>query len=160
MGARGPVPKPGSARSKAGRNTLKTTRRPTKVAPVQPPASLKAVPAALAWWKHHAPALIEAQRLRPEQAESFALLCRLKVDCDDLAVAVAKTGWTISTERGEQPNPLARLLRDARRDFVNLSREFGMTAASDARIPTEEDDATPKDEEEAHLRKFTGGRSA
>ena len=160
MGARGPRPKPGSARSQAGRNTLKTTRKPGKKAPIQPPEGLKTVPKALAWWKRHASLLAEADRLRPEQAESFALLCRLKVDCDDLADAVSKTGWTISTEKGEQPNPLARLLRDARRDFVALAREFGMTAASDARIPTEEDDGTPQDDEEAKLRAFTGKRPA
>ena len=158
MGSRGPAPKPGSARSKAGRNTLRITRKPPKTASVKPPESLHGQKAALAWWKLHAPKLIEARRLRPEQAESFALLCRLKVEMQQLAEELVAGGWVLMTERGPQANPIARLLRDTRRDYVALAREFGMTAASDARIPVDEADGQgEEDEQAAKFKRLVGG---
>jgi phage terminase small subunit len=52
-------------------------------------------------------------------------------------------------------SPVARLLRDSRRDFVTLAAKFGLTAADEARLPAAEIDHA-EDEDDA-LRAFTGG---
>ena len=159
MGTRGPIPKPGSHDSLRGRNTRKRAGKPRKQAPVMMPASVKASPLASAFWKAHAPKLIEARRLRPELAHTFGLLCHLAADCDRYAADLLEHGDVLVTQRGPQPNPIARLLRDARRDYVALARDFGLTAASDARIPLEEDDVQ-EDEDSTALRAFTGSKRA
>lgn len=156
MGRHGPMPNPDSDRSKTGRNTLARTRNRTKPVTVTPPSSLKEDKVALAWWKAQAPRLIKAGRLFPEQAEAFAILCHIKADCDSLTRAVRATGWTVSNERGEQRNPLAIELRDKRRDFIALAKEFGLTAASDARIPDEAGDEEEADPKAAKFRAFIG----
>jgi phage terminase small subunit len=49
-----------------------------------------------------------------------------------------------------------KIVRDKRRDWLALARDFGMTAASDARIPLEENDATEADPKAAKFRAFIG----
>jgi P27 family predicted phage terminase small subunit len=110
---------------------------------------------AAAYWKAHADSLAGAGRLRADNVEGLALLSHLYADCRDLAEQLAAEGWITSTDKGQQANPVARLLRDARRDYVSLAREYGLTPAAETRFPPEavhvEEDA-----EEAALRAFTG----
>jgi len=135
MGSRGPVPDPKSGRSKAGRNTRARLEPSAPAGQVDIPASVSAVPAAAAYWARVAPILIADGRLLPEQADSFAILCRLHADIRHLEDLVLAEGFVTATEKGQAASPVAKLLRDSRRDFVTLCRDFGLTAASAARIP-------------------------
>lgn len=155
MGRRGPIPKPGSSESKRGRNTRYAKARPSS-GDVRRPAWL-VDENAVAFWDEHAARLVDAHRLRPEHADTFATLCELAGDCRRLAARVATEGDIIETEKGPIGSPAARLLRDARRDFVNLARDFGMTAAADARLPIETTDGKEEDADETLLRAFTRG---
>jgi P27 family predicted phage terminase small subunit len=157
MGRRGPIPDPKSERSKTGRNT-RYKKTATAAGPISPPAWL-AGPAA-DFWQAHAPGLSAAGRLTQDQAETFGILCQLAVDCQQLAAQVAAEGWVTATDKGQAISPVARLLRDSRRDFVNLAREFGMTAAAAARIPQEPDSGEEEGSEEAAILKaFTSGEA-
>jgi P27 family predicted phage terminase small subunit len=161
MGRRGPIPDPKSERSKTGRNsrTAKAPRPVDSGAP-QPPGSIAHDPQALSFWDRHAPQLAAAGRLRPEQAEPFAILCQLHADCVSLAKQVAAEGWITATDKGQAASPVAKLLRDARRDFITLARDFGLTAASEARLPADPNDGQEEDAEAALLRSFTVKRQA
>lgn len=161
MGSRGPIPDPSSERSKAGRNTR--TRKaavPSKPSTTQPagpamPASVAGRPAAAGFWDRHATILAADGRLRLEQVDSFVILCHLWADAEQLAEQLAAEGWITASEKGQAPSPVARLLRDSRRDFVTLARDFGLTAASAARLPQDPTDGEEEgDEEDALLAKL------
>jgi P27 family predicted phage terminase small subunit len=111
---------------------------------------------AAAYWKAHADSLAGAGRLRVDNAEGLALLSHLYADCRELAEQLAAEGWMTSTDKGQQANPVARLLRDARRDFVSLAREYGLTPAAETRFPPEATEHGEEDAEEAALRAFCG----
>lgn len=156
MGRRGPLPDPKSERSATGRNTLAKRAAPSGVESVTPPAHVTARPLALAFWKTHAPTLADDGRLRQVHAEVFGQLCHLHADIRELAETIATEGWIIATDKGQAISPVARLLRDSRRDFVTLAGKFGLTAADEARLPTDEAAHGPEDDDEAALRTFTG----
>jgi len=151
MGRRGPHPSPSSKRTADGRNT---SRRLPPPEDVSAPAWLAGD--ALAFWQDHAPGVSAAGRLRQDQAETFAILCQIAIDCRELAAQVAAEGWVTATDKGQAASPVARLLRDSRRDFVALAREFGLTASSAARIP-QEAEHEQEDPEAEILRAFTSG---
>ena len=157
MGRRGPIADPNSARSKAGRNTRTAASPPPPPPPggIAPPATIAGSPAALAFWDRHAPILIADGRLRVEQADAFAILCQLHADAAALAEQIRAEGWITATDKGQAPSPVARLLRDARRDFVALARDFGLTAAAAARLPQESTNGEEDDEEAKLLRAFS-----
>ena len=146
MGSRGPRPDPRSARSAAGRNTSAATPRKTSRA-VAMPQRISSWSVASAFWTAHADELVAAGRLRQEMAESFAVLCELYADCVDLASKVSEEGWIAAGG----VNPTARLLRDFRRDFLAAARDFGMTPASDARLPQDSTDGKKEADPEADL---------
>ena len=152
MGRRGPLPDPGSERSATGRNTL--SRAASEVDCPTPPAHLAERPLAAAFWEAHAPTLSAEGRLRQIHAESFAQLCHLFADVRELGRTIAAEGWITATDKGQAVSPVARLLRDSRRDFVTLAAKFGLTAADEARLPAAEIDHG-EDEDDA-LRAFTG----
>ena len=155
MGRRGPIPKRDSERSATGRNTLHRKAALAPPSDVTPPAIVQADEVAMAFWRRHAEALIQSHRLRPEQADSFGILACLHSEILVLMATVQASGAVIDTPKGPVPHPAAKLLRDARRDFVSLARDFGMTAASEARLPQEPANGEA-DDEEAELRAFTG----
>lgn len=111
---------------------------------IGPPAYVAAVPAALDFWNRIAPRLIADGRLVPEQVDALGQLARIHADVLQLQDQVAAEGWITATDRGQAASPVAKLLRDSRRDFVTLARDFGLTAAAAARIPQE----LPSGEEE------------
>lgn len=139
MGSRGPVADPKSQRSAAGRNTLRSPRR-GDAGPVRMPTGLARNKPAAAMWKRLAPSLIDSGRLTPESADAFAMLCRLHAELELLDDQLTAEGFVVSTERGPVANPIARLARAARNDWVSLARDFGLTAASSARLPEIEDE--------------------
>lgn len=102
---------------------------------------------AAAFWAAHADDLAAAGRLRPDLAEAFAILCELHADCVELAAKVAADGWIAAGG----VNPTARLLRDFRRDFLAAARDFGMTPASDTRLPQDVTDGKEEVNPEAAL---------
>jgi P27 family predicted phage terminase small subunit len=153
MGKRGPLPDPGSARSTEGRNTVR--KGATRVECPTPPVHLADRPLAAAFWEAHAPTLAAEGRLRQIHAETFAQLCHLYADVRELGRTIAAEGWIMATEKGQAVSPVARLLRDSRRDFVTLAAKFGLSAADEARLPAAETDDV-EDEDDA-LRAFTGG---
>jgi P27 family predicted phage terminase small subunit len=153
MGRRGPLPDPNSTESQRGRNTLR--RAASEVESPTPPAHLAERPLAAAFWEAHAPTLAAEGRLRQVHAEAFAQLCHLYADVRELGRTIATEGWITATDRGQAVSPVARLLRDSRRDFVTLAAKFGLTAADEARLPAAEPDDA-EDEDDA-LRSFTGG---
>lgn len=155
MGSRGPIPDPSSGRSKAGRNTRSKKAASEPATGLAPPAAVKSRPIALRFWSTHAPALAADGRLREDQAETFGLLCHLFADAEQLAEQVAAEGWITATDKGQAASPVARLLRDSRRDFVTLARDFGLTAASAARLPQDPHSGEEEaDEEDALLAKL------
>jgi P27 family predicted phage terminase small subunit len=164
MGRRGRHPDPNSKRSQAaiaraaaiGMAKPSTTPTATPTKCPKPPADVTARKTAAAFWKSHAESLAAAGRLRADNAEGLALLSHLYADCRDLAEQLAAEGWVTSTDKGQQANPVARLLRDARRDFVSLAREYGLTPAAETRFPPEAVDHAEEDAEEAALRAFCG----
>lgn len=168
MGRRGRLPDPNSkssraamekARHLAGMSARSKTKPQYSDAP-EPPGSIDHDPQALSFWHRHAPQLAAAGRLRPEQAETFAILCQLHADGVLLAKQVAAEGWITATAKGQAASPVAKLLRDARRDFIALARDFGLTAASEARLPADPNDGQEEDDEAALLRSFTVKRQA
>jgi P27 family predicted phage terminase small subunit len=88
----------------------------------------------------HAPTLAAEGRLRQVHAEVFAQLCHLHADIRGLAEQIDREGWITATDKGQSVSPVARLLRDSRRDFVTLAAKFGLTAADEARLPAAEGD--------------------
>lgn len=162
MGRRGPIADPNSERSKTGRNT-RTRKNPKAVAAepgqVSMPATISGDPKAAGYWDAHAPLLIAAGRLRPELAATFAILCQLHADCVTLADQVAAEGFVTATDRGQAASPVAKLLRDSRRDYVTLAREFGLTAAADARLPQEVTDGQEESEEQKLLKALSVKRA-
>jgi phage terminase small subunit len=156
MGSRGPIPDPSSDRSKTGRNTRsKKAPAAEPTTGIAPPASVKSRPIAARFWSAHAPALAADGRLREDQAETFGILCHLFADAEQLAEQLAAEGWITATDKGQAASPVAKLLRDSRRDFVTLARDFGLTAASAARLPQDPTSGeTEADEEDALLAKL------
>jgi P27 family predicted phage terminase small subunit len=156
MGSRGPVPKPTSERSKAGRNTMYRKTTAATPAGIKPPASVAKIPAALGFWERTAPILIADGRLTPDRVDAFSILCHLHSEVEQLAGTVATEGWITATDKGQAASPVAKLLRDSRRDFVTLARDFGLTAAAAARIPQELPSGEEEgDEEDAVLAKLS-----
>jgi P27 family predicted phage terminase small subunit len=119
----------------------------TPAADLAPPDSVTKVPSALAFWDRNAPILQADGRLRAEQLDAFAILCRLHAEIEQLADQVASEGWITATDKGQAASPVAKLLRDARRDFVALARDYGLTAAAAARIPQEVMDGEEEDDD-------------
>jgi len=153
VGRRGPIPNPKSERSKTGRNTLyKKTTTPPALS-VDAPTYLVGI--ALDFWNAHAPQLVADGRLREDQADTFAILCQLAGDCRTLSDQVAAEGWTTATDKGQSVSPIAKLLREARLDFIKYAREFGLTFASSARLPQEPPNAEEVDEEDKLLRQLS-----
>jgi P27 family predicted phage terminase small subunit len=138
MGNRGPLPDPSSSESKRGRNTL--SRKRSEAEFVSPPAHVSSRPLALAFWDTHAPTLATEGRLRQVHAEVFGQLCHLHADIRGLSEQIDHEGWITATEKGQSVSPVARLLRDSRRDFVTLASKFGLTAADEARLPQVNDE--------------------
>lgn len=147
MGRRGRHPDPNSKRTQAalaraaqvGPKVGKSPApsRPTPSFPVTPPASVSSRPAAARFWTAHAADLEADGRLTADRAETFGLLAHLFADAEQLAEQIAAEGWITATDKSQAPSPVARLLRDSRRDYVMLAREFGLTAAAAGRIPQE-----------------------
>ena len=169
MGQRGRLPDPNSKRSRAAVARAKQIASAAPPSPpprpqascLAPPASVSKVPAALGFWERNAPILQADGRLRPEQLDAFAILARLHADIEQLADQVDSEGWITATDKGQAASPVAKLLRDSRRDFVTLARDFGLTAAAAARIPQEPpvDGEEEGDEEDAVLAKLSIRRS-
>lgn len=162
MGRRGRHPDPHSKRSQAalaraaalGRASAPAPpSRAKKAAPLKPPADVADRPQAAAFWKAHAATLADAGRLRPEHAAAFALLCHLHADCHELREQVAAEGRISATSKGQGISPAARLLREARSDFLAAAREYGLTPAAETRFPPEAEHAE-EDPTEAALRAF------
>jgi len=163
MGRRGRHPDPNSKRSQAAvarvaaiGKSLAVSQEAKPTATPKAPADVAARPVAAAYWKAHANSLAGAGRLRADNVEGLALLSHLYADCRDLAEQLAAEGWMTSTDKGQQANPVARLLRDARRDFVSLAREYGLTPAAETRFPPEATEHGEEDAAEAALRAFCG----
>lgn len=160
MGRRGRHPDPESKRSQAAlaraRQLVKFGSKPaapahksstTPASGPTMPASVAGRPAAAGFWSRHAAILQADGRLRLEQVDAFAILCHLWADAEQLAEQLASEGWITATDKGQAPSPVARLLRDSRRDFVTLARDFGLTAASAARLPQDPTDGEEKDDD-------------
>lgn len=151
MGNRGPLPKPGSKRSLAG----EYKQRQPQPQSVTAPPHVTARPLAAAFWEMHAPTLSAEGRLRQVHAEVFAQLCHLHADIRGLAEQIDREGWITATEKGQAVSPVARLLRDSRRDFVTLAAKFGLTAADEARLPAA-GSGDETDPDELAFETFTG----
>lgn len=155
MGRRGRLPDPSSKKSQAALARVKqlgaaASGHPShaQAADIDPTASVQKVPLALAFWERTAPILIADGRLTADRVDAFAILCRLHAEIEQLADQVAADGWITATEKGQAASPVAKLLRDSRRDFVTLARDFGLTAAAAARIPQELPSGEEDDDEE------------
>lgn len=157
MGRRGRHPDPNSKRTQAAIaraahvGALAVSPAAPKAQPspqkIKPPASVTSRPAAARFWTAHAGDLEADGRLTADRAETFGLLAHLFADAEQLAEQIASEGWITATDKGQAPSPVARLLRDSRRDYVMLAREFGLTAAAAGRIPQEVSHGETKDDD-------------
>jgi len=163
MGRRGRHPDPNSKRSQAalaraaalGKTATPPPPKPVKASKTPTPVDVKARPLAAAFWAAHAGPLGAAGRLRPEHAAAMALLAHLHADCHELREQVAAEGRITATGKGQGVSPAARLLREARADFLTACREFGLTPASETRFPAEAvHDGEAEDPDRAALRAF------
>ena len=154
MGTRGRKPSPGSVRSTRGEYRGRQTKG---VAPeVTPPAKLLKRPAAVAFWQDKAPPLIADGRLNTQNLDSFVMLCQYHADELDCEAMLEAEGLVIKTSKGMISHPATMLLARARRDFLRMALEFGLTPASYARLPAEKSNGQKANEDEALLRSFTG----
>jgi phage terminase small subunit len=84
------------------------------------------------------------------------MLCLLQAEIEQLEQVIDGEGWITATDKGQAASPVARLLRDSRRDWLTLAKEFGLTAAAAARMPQEptsgEEDVDEEDQVLAKLR--------
>ena len=157
MGRRGRHPDPNSKRTQAalaraasvGALKIASSSTPPPAAPrqVKPPASVAGRPAAARFWSAHAADLEADGRLTADRAETFGLLAHLFADAEQLSQQIAAEGWITATDKGQAVSPVARLLRDSRRDYVMLAREFGLTAAAAGRIQHEVTHGTSEDDD-------------
>ena len=164
MGRRGRHPDPNSKRTQAALARAAAigkalgSSHPQPMQPTQcpdAPADVAARPIAAAFWTAHAASLAAAGRLRDDNVEGLSLVAHLYADCRELATQLAAEGWITATDKGQAASPVARLLRDARRDFLAFAREYGLTPAAETRFPPEAAHVE-EDAEEAALRAFTG----
>jgi phage terminase small subunit len=163
MGRRGRHPDPNSKRSHAAIARAAAIGMGKPVTPQAAaasrcpiaPADVTARETAATFWSAHAASLSAAGRLCDENAEGFAIVAHLYADCRELATQLAAEGWITATDKGQAASPVARLLRDARRDFLTFAREYGLTPAAQTRFPPEVEHVE-EDAEEAALRAFTG----
>jgi phage terminase small subunit len=162
MGRRGRHPDPNSKRSQAalararqldrpGAAALTRTVRPTAAPVIKPPARIAGIPAALSFWNRNAPILEADGRLTADRVDAFVILCRLHAEIEQLEDVVSSEGWITATDKGQSASPVARLLRDSRRDWVTLARDFGLTAAAAARMPEEPTSGEAETDEEDQL---------
>ena len=156
MGSRGPAPRPDSSETKRRRNTMYRKTPAVPAGDSAAPESVTKLSAAAAFWGRTAPILIADGRLTADRIDAFAILCRLHAEIEQLADQVMAEGWITATDKGQAASPVAKLLRDSRRDFVTLARDFGLTAAAAARIPQEaKHDGEENDEEADVLRSLS-----
>lgn len=161
MGRRGRLPDPSSKKSQAALARVKqlgaaAARGPSpqaQPADIDPPASVQKIPAAMSFWDRTSPILVADGRLTADRVDAFAILCRLHAEIEQLQDQVAAEGWITATDKGQAASPVAKLLRDSRRDFVTLARDFGLTAAAAARIPQELPSGEEEDDEETAVLK-------
>lgn len=150
---RGPLPTTGSKRHKAGKYKKNYGKNDGRVLP---PELVRKDPVAYAFWKKHASTLVADGRLTGSQVDSFGMLCQKHSLVVYYTALFNEQGPTIQDPSGRiSVNPVAVRLDKAQADFFNFSREFGMTTASMARLPSEGKDEA-EDEGEALLKKFTG----
>ena len=136
MGARGPLPGHG------GRPVAGSRRRTAPTGRVTMPSDLLPNVAAANYWRRHAPGLIADGRLTPLSVEPFAVLCRLAGEIEQHERTISDEGWILQAKNGyRMPHPAAALLKQARTLSLALAKEFGMTAASYARLPKHEEPA-------------------
>ena len=91
-----------------------------------------------------------------QNIDSFAMLCQYHADELDCEAMLATEGLVIKTSKGVISHPATMLLARARRDFLRVAQDFGLTPVSYARLPAEKMSGPKINEEEALLRKFTG----
>lgn len=147
MGRRGRHPDPNSKRSQAAlaraEQLARVVGRPAAAASpcggpkLEPPARVARLTAALGFWKRNARILEADGRLTADRVDAFSMLCLLHAEIEQLEEVIDGEGWITATDKGQAASPVARLLRDSRRDWVTLARDFGLTAAAAARMPQE-----------------------
>ena len=84
------------------------------------------------------------------------MLCQYHADEQDFEKILAEEGVVIKTSKGMISHPATMLLSRARRDFLRMAQDFGLTPASYARLPAEKSSGPKINAEEALLRTFTG----
>jgi phage terminase small subunit len=167
MGRRGRHPDPNSKRSQAAlaraEQLARVVGRPAPAGPppggrpqLDPPARVARLATALGFWQRNAPILETDGRLVADRVDAFAMLCLLQAEIEQLEQVIDGEGWITATDKGQAASPVARLLRDSRRDWLTLAKEFGLTAAAAARMPQEptsgEEDVDEEDQVLAKLR--------
>jgi len=87
------------------------------------------------FWNEYAPILEELGMLSELDRHSFALLCSTYDTWRRAEEELAKEDLkTTAMYRGVKKNPLATIARQARCDFMDWCKEFGMTYASRERM--------------------------
>src|SRR5262245_53918797 len=142
MGTRGPIGDPAGDRAKRRERKLRL------LPPATPPASgaeaAPLVPKPEPWlgkhgrrlWLRLAPDLVLRNRLRPEYLVTFAALCAVYHRMRSADELLERDGLTTTTARGvTRPHPAVRIRAAAEVQLVAFMKEFGLTPASDARIP-------------------------
>lgn len=153
MGLRGPQPKPGSQKWRTGGHvTLAHTLKP-ETKKVIAPADIRKDTKAHQYWKDHFDLLVKDGRLTHSNAAAFVVACKLYSDMHRLEEILREEPLTIGN--GTRINPLVSCLRTMRRDFIDATKEFGLTPWAASRMPAAVKEDKDGEDEEALLRTFT-----
>ena len=150
MGSRVPLPKEGSKRWRQGVFATHNNSAPPENGDVTMPPAVATRTAAKEHWLEIAPLLIADGRLKPSSVPPFAMLCQLHAEIV-AAEALVKKGGAVS--RNGRISAAATLLRQHRRYYFEVAKQFAMTPMASNRMPVAE--STELDEDQALLKKFT-----
>lgn len=147
MGRRGPAPRHNSARYDS------RAHRPPKTLADLPASALGVakMPAwldreARAFWRKHAPGLVERGHLTAMDETMFAVLCQTWADLRKYDAILAEEGEVITGPRGGvRQHPLVSVRARTLRSFVEGSKDFGLTPQSRERLPIPPPQRKPDD---------------
>lgn len=132
MGARGPLPGPFSvsaAKRKRGRG------RPPGPPPTKPDFVV-ADPVASDFWDRHQAELVKQGRLCAGFEISFGLVAMAFSIYRQISETIERDGLMVPGPKGRLvAHPLTRARNNSLRDFLDGAAKFGLTPASDARLP-------------------------
>jgi P27 family predicted phage terminase small subunit len=109
--------------------------RPEDAIYVPPPAGLTNRPLACEFWEVHLPLLVKNKMISEVDMTQFAMLCLAFEEMIEAEQDVRTNGKVIRTENGYLvQSPYVSMAAQRRKEFNELSRDFGLTPSGRSRI--------------------------